>query len=265
MPSKATNAHAGAAPLIHPDGDQCTWRFAPDDVVLAGGEIHVFCAAPSAFCHSLSRYRSLLSAAELERAAKFRFPADQDSYTIRHGLRRLLLSRYMMQEPSRIEFVYGANGKPEIKDGAASLFFNDSHSGDLALFALTSISAIGVDIECARPIPEFERIASHYFSPREVQAMRDLPPEERIAAFYSCWTGKEAYLKATGEGIATGLHNVEITLERRRAVALVLPADRQDQASWYLKSFLPAAGYIGAVVVKADAPCVRQWRIPLTW
>jgi 4'-phosphopantetheinyl transferase len=266
MLSKAIRIRTLAAPLMQPDSDPCTWPVPPQDVALRNGEIHLLCAAPSAFSHSLSRFRSLLAPPELERAAKLHFPADRDSYTIRHGLRRLLLSRYLQQDPLRIEFVYGKAGKPEIKNDGLSLFFSESHSAGLALFAVTCMSPVGVDIEWVRPIPEFDKIAAHYFSAHEVRALRNLPLDDRMTAFYSCWTSKEAYLKATGEGIGAGLNKVEITLDQSlRAVALHVTGSSRAQSTWRLQAFSPAPGYVGAVAVNGNVPSVSQWRLPSTW
>jgi 4'-phosphopantetheinyl transferase len=264
MPSKAIRANAITSP--QPAVEPCSWPAPPQDIVLHSNAVHIWCAAPRAFSQSLARFHSLLSTEERERAAKFHFAADRDSYTIRHGLRRLFLSRYTRQDPSQIEFAHGPFGKPEIKADGASLFFNDSHSAELALFAVTSHCPLGVDIECMRPIPEFENIAARFFSPPEVQMMRELSPDQRMTAFYSCWTAKEAYLKATGEGIGAGLDKVEVTLDQDlQAVALRVPADSEASDKWSVRAFSPALGYLGAVAVNAEISKVSLWRFPAGW
>lgn len=258
MPSKATNSEpiTAASPQRNVIGP--SWPPAPQDLALRDGEIHVWCAAPAAFFPELDRFRSLISQPELARAARFHFPVHRDHYIIRHGILRLILGRYLRQEPSRIEFGQGKFGKPTVKTDS-SLHFNDSHSGDLALFAFTKLGPIGVDIECVRPIPDFENIAARYFCAREIALMRELSPDDKMTAFFSCWTGKEAYLKATGEGIGQGLDKVEIKLdENLRATALHIPGDVHTH--WTIGAFTPAPRYLGAVALVGEIPAVSQWQ-----
>jgi 4'-phosphopantetheinyl transferase len=255
------------APLPHADAGPCPWPAPPEEIALRIGQIHIWCAAPRDFSRSLSSFRSLLSVAELDRSAKFHFPTDCDSYIIRHALLRLILGRYLQQAPSGIEFSHGPYGKPMVKACGVPLHFNDSHSAELVLFAITAVGPVGVDVECMRPIAEFESIASQYFTPREVEVMRALPAGKKLEAFYSCWTGKEAYLKATGEGIGESLHKVEVILDAGlRATSLSFHGDEVCSApAWQLRAFSPAPGYLGAVSVQTDLSELDLWRIPACW
>jgi len=259
MPFRATSEEP--TPAVSPTPSiACSWPPAAQNVSLHPGEVHVWCAAQGSFPQQLANFCSAISTAELDRAGRFRFPAHRDRYIARHGILRLILGRYLDQDPGRLEFERGKFGKPSLKNNPA-LHFNDSHSGELALFAFTTLCPIGVDIECLRPIPEFENIAAQYFCSREIELMRLLPPEKRMAAFYSCWTGKEAYLKATGEGISEGLDKVEVILDENLcAIALHVPGD--PHANWSLQSFSPAPGYVGAVVLQGYIPPVSHWQFP---
>jgi 4'-phosphopantetheinyl transferase len=268
MSSKTSNGDAIVAPLPlpQPDADPCTWPTPARPIAPSASEVHVWCATPAALSQHLSSFHSLISVAERDRADKFRFAADREGYIIRHGILRIILSRYLELEPTRIEFVHGYAGKPALKADRVPLFFNDSHSRELALFAFTGGCPIGVDIECVRPIPEFESIASHYFSPREVQRMRTLSSDKKMTAFYSCWTGKEAYLKATGEGIGKSLDKVEITLdEDLRAIALHVPGNPQSPSEWKVRAFSPAPGYLAAIALHGEISAVNCWRFPASW
>jgi 4'-phosphopantetheinyl transferase len=241
------------------------WPLSPEVVRLQANQIHLWCAALSQFASELPRFWAMLSPAERTRAERFRFPKDRDGYVIRHGILRLILSRYLEQLPSEIEFCHGASGKPEIKGDCARapIYFNASHSGEIALYAITSACPVGVDVECTRTIPDIEEIASRIFSPRETQTLMALPTDSRLEGFYACWTRKEAFLKATGEGIGENLAKVEVTLAPgEEPKVLHITGDSQIQMQWQLRSFSPAPGYLAAVAFRHRDLALSQWRFP---
>ena len=232
----------------------------PADFRASDGEVHVWCLDRRDFANDLPKLSALLSSAELERATRFHFADHREFYTIRRGILRIILARYLKRDPDELEFSYGARGKPELP--GAALHFNDSHSGDFALLAVTAACPLGVDIENARPIPDFENIAENYFSPREVAMMRALSSESRMHAFYTAWTRKEAFLKATGEGIGESLAKVEVTLAPDDEPAiLALPGDPQAWAEWKLKAFSPAPGYLAALAFRHADLKLRLWNV----
>jgi 4'-phosphopantetheinyl transferase len=187
------------------------------------------------------------SPAERERAARFRLPRDGDRFLARRALLRLLISRYLGSPAETVELRYGANGKPELAESRrAGLRFNVSHSGGLGLFAFARERDVGIDVEALRPVPEAERIAEDFFSTRERAAFRVLPTAARLESFLRRWTCKEAYLKATGEGLARPLDTVEIEMAAE-ATWLRVP----DSSRWTLREISPAAGYVAALVVSA--------------
>jgi 4'-phosphopantetheinyl transferase len=237
------------------------WPAAPPQVRLKTGEVHLWLLNLRDFAGQLSRLHSLLSTHELARAARYHFPADRDAYITRHGVLRLILGRYLQQAPAAVEFRYSARGKPETT--ADNLHFNDSHSGDFVLYGVTAACPLGVDIEKVKPIPDFEEIAANYFSPREVETMRALAAEMRMQAFYAAWTRKEAFLKATGEGIAENLPRVEVTLKpEEQPEILAVPGDPFARAAWKLKTFRPAPGYLGAAAFRHSDLKLHAWSVP---
>ena len=142
-----------------------------------------------------------LSADEKERAARFHFPVDRERFIAAHGCLRAILRRYLGCESDQISFSVNQYGKPALND--YPLEFNLSHSGNYALIGITRKQKIGVDVEKVRPEIELESIAEHNFSKREVAELMSLPPGQRVAGFFLCWTRKEAYIKAHGTGIIT--------------------------------------------------------------
>lgn len=207
----------------------------------------------SDFDSELPQFQAMLSSVEKTKAEKFRFSKDRNHYVIRHGILRVILSRYLERRPSEIDFCYGPFGKPEIKGDLAGgcLNFNDSRSGDLAVYGVTRACPLGVDVEKLRPVPDFEEIASRFFTPREAETLMSLPSERQMEAFFACWTGKEAFLKTTGEGIGEGLAKVEVTLTPgEEAGILRIRGESQAQTEWQLRSFSPAPGYLAAVAFR---------------
>jgi 4'-phosphopantetheinyl transferase len=236
----------------------------PETVRLESNQIHVWSAVLSDFESELPRFQAMLSSAERTKAERFRFSKDRNHYVIRHGILRVILGRYLEQRPAEIDFSYGRFGKPEIKGDLVNggPTFNHSHSGDLALYAVTRACPIGLDVEYVRPIPHFEEIASQFFSHREAKMMMALSTDCRLEGFFACWTRKEAFLKATGDGIGEGLAKVEVTLtpwEEPRILRIT--GESQARPEWQLRSFSPAPGYLAAVAFSHHNLALTQRRV----
>src|SRR5438046_3961564 len=203
---KFVAAHSTAAALDKPQScpvaaSDSRWPLSPDWPELARDEIHAWCAGLDELASDLTAFAETLSVGERQRAERFQFDRDRKRFIVRHGLLRMILGRYLNLEPARLSFTCESRGKPAlagILDGR-TLHFNLSHSDGLALFAVARRFALGVDVERIRPIPEIDQIAGKFFSTRESATLNALPAEQKLEAFFNCWTRKEAYLKATGE------------------------------------------------------------------
>ncbi len=148
--------------------------------------------------------RALLTGDERERAGRFHFQRDSSAFAISRGLLRTLAGRYLDAPPERLRFDYTPYGKPYLAGQFAGspLRFNLSHAHELVLYAFTSGAEVGVDVEYLRPELAGAEIAERFFSPREVEALLTLPVEGRTEAFFRCWTRKEAFIKAVGQGLS---------------------------------------------------------------
>jgi 4'-phosphopantetheinyl transferase len=197
----------------------------------------------------------LLSSDERERAARFRLEEHRERSQICRGLLRTLLARYTGSAARDLSFAYNAHGKPEIRN--AGVHFNTSHSGDFAAFAFARAGAVGVDIEQIRNDPaRHEQIGQRYFAPGERQQLQIVEATERSQAFFDLWTRKEAFVKARGDGLFSGLDQFEILLEPSR----VLSVGGVPAINWWMAALPEIIGYAGAVVVNTQSCSPRFWK-----
>lgn len=196
------------------------------------------------------RLEMLLSDDERKRAARFLAPAHGAEYINGRGRMREILGIYTGQPPEQVAFAYGAAGKPVLVSGDGAPQFNLSHSGGWAALAVTARHSIGIDIEATRPITE--DIAERFFSPAEIRAISECEPVERAAAFFRCWTRKEAFVKALGDGLNCPLDSFDVSVadENRPTVQRIAGVDPSELACWRLINFTPAAKITGAIAVK---------------
>ena len=180
-----------------------------------------------------ARLEAVLDRDELERAAAFRFLRDRDRFVVGRGLLRMLLARYLGRAPEEVRFRYGRERKPAL--AGDELRFNLAHAEGTVLYAFSPAFDIGVDVELMGPNVADGRVAERFFSPREVAALRAVPERDRIKAFLTCWTRKEAVLKAHGDGLMLPLDSFEVTLAPGEPAELLsaewAPGDR---ARWQL-------------------------------
>lgn len=217
----------------------------------AHDEVHLWVAALETSDDVLSGLARTLSADEQRRCQAYRFERHRRLFVAQHGWLRTVLGRYVGLAPERVSFVYGAHGKPALaRECDADLQFNLSHSRTLAALALADGRAVGVDVEALRPVRDAEQIAEHFFSPQERDTFRRLPAPQRTEAFFNCWTRKEAYVKALGEGLACPLDGFDVSLEPGVPARVErVGSDASAAERWRLWHLTPAPGYVGAVAV----------------
>ncbi|HWL73128.1 MAG TPA: 4'-phosphopantetheinyl transferase superfamily protein, partial [Burkholderiaceae bacterium] len=189
---------------------------------VADGDVHVWQLDVRKQFERLAELEQLLSENEQAAAAKYAFANVRERYVTVRGMLRTILAGYLATRPERIDFVYGAYGKPDIGGDHAGpgITFNVSHSGDLALVAVAKGRQVGVDLEQARPRPSMDRLAERLFSPLDLIAWRSLPTEQQVTEFYRSWTWKEAYLKAIGRGLSGELDGFTLHLIHGRQMYL---------------------------------------------
>jgi 4'-phosphopantetheinyl transferase len=206
-----------------------------------------------------SRWQRVLSADEAARAARFHFARDRRRFVATRALLRTILASYLETDASSLRFSYSEKEKPSLgaEHADSDVRFNVTHSGGIALLAFTRRREIGVDVEQVRRDFDPGAIARRYFSTHEQNQLADLPAEEKVDAFFRCWTRKEAYIKATGDGLSLPLSQFDVSLLPGETNALLATRpDGSEAASWLLREAPAGPGYVAALCVRG-----RDWKL----
>jgi 4'-phosphopantetheinyl transferase len=199
------------------------------------------------------RLSKFLNVGERSRASRFRFRRDRRRFVAARGALRVLLARSIGMVPEEVEFAYGPSGKPRLAQ-KRDLRFNLAHSDRLGVVALSRGREVGVDVERVRTGFEGEEIAERFFASREIDEIVSRPESERNEAFFRCWTAKEAYVKAVGEGLGIELNRFAVS---SGSVPAMVENDRPDEiARWSFRRFEPDVGYVGALAVEGGPPAL---------
>lgn len=230
----------GEGTLDLPEGEVHVWRV--DLTVPAGAE-----------------GLASLSPDERERAERLRFAVHRRRFVRARAALRSILARYAGADPAALAFRYGEHGKPALAGQGPG--FNLSHSEDVALCAVAAVRILGVDVEwAARPV-EHLTLAERFFAPGEVAALRAVPSEDVPAAFFACWTRKEAYVKATGLGLSLPLHGFEVSLAPVAEPSLTVLGDPEETSRWSLRALDAGTGFAAALAAERPPFTVlpRRW------
>jgi 4'-phosphopantetheinyl transferase len=240
--------------------DDCAVPELPSDVVnVWARSLDVPASVEKACCE-------LLSMEEHERAARYRVERPRKDFIVTRATLRSLAAAYLGTTPLQLSFRYSKYGKP-ILDGAFDLRsldlgfndlrfndlrFNVSHTEGLALIAFVRTHEIGIDVERIRPQPDVRKLAERFFSLHERHSLERLSGDELQAAFFRCWTRKEAYVKARGEGLSLPLQQFDVSVAADESQALLATRPDPSEASrWILRDLPTGPGYEAALAVAA--------------
>ncbi len=208
----------------------------------------------------LQRDARLLSTDEEARAGRFRFDTHRHRFIARRAALRRILGRYLHAPPADLHFQTNRHGKPRL-ESSSPVRFSASHTHDLALVAVAERHELGVDIERLDRAVELQRLARRFFAPAEADVIAGCEGAAAVAAFFACWTRKEAYVKARGVGLSMGLDTFEVAIDPAAPVALLRTDDDPAQRRrWSMFHLEPGAGYCGALTVEGADPSIRRWR-----
>ena len=257
--------------------DQSPWLSAPLRPALAEGEVHLWRAWLVGSDEFLARLRGRLDAEERGRVDRFIFPEHRRRFLIARVVLRDVLARYAGRAPEELAFETAPGGKPFLDersgpfDGFGALTagrlrasgprvrFNMTHSADLMLLAVTARRELGVDVEQVRDRVACDRLAERYFAPQEAAELCLLPEGERRAAFFRCWTRKEAYIKALGKGLALPLRSFCVPVRPDAPMRVTSAEEPGGIASWTLHNLEPAEGFVGAMVADGPVTALRRY------
>jgi 4'-phosphopantetheinyl transferase len=232
-----------------------SWSRPRQDLELGQDELHIWLAWLDVEAQEGSRLCSYLTKDEVSRAERFVFPHDRDHFIVARGRLRELLGKYLRCAPSAVQFKTGRYGKLSLLDERDQLCFNLSHSYGLALYGFCIGRELGIDTERIRPEFAGEGIAARYFSVMEQRELAELPKELRDTAFFVCWTRKEAYIKAHGDGLQIALDSFDVSLKPGEPETL----RSADSNRWSMRSFTPAPGFVAAIIVEGEIHSIRFW------
>jgi 4'-phosphopantetheinyl transferase len=204
-----------------------------------------------------------LSTEEVERADRFHFERHRRRFAISHNALREILAAYLGVNPANIEYDASSHGKPWLSGPYADsgIYFNLTHSHELALAAITREGELGVDVEYVKKFRDIDGIANRFFSPVEREAYQELEEDQRPQGFFNCWTRKEAFIKAIGEGLSHPLKQFDVTLTPGERASFLRIGDNPEEASkWTLEGFLPDPEYIGAVALRTREIHIQHFR-----
>jgi 4'-phosphopantetheinyl transferase len=223
---------------------------------LAPAEVHIW---QSRLDKSLAdRVEHQLSADEISRAGRFHFAKDRNHFVAARGLLRGLLSAYTGVNSDELRFLYAEKGKPSLQESHQSAIkFNLAHSHGMAIYAFSHSRELGVDLEFSRKDLADDKIAERFFSQREIKTLASVPVELRKQAFFNCWTRKEAYIKARGEGLSMPLDEFDVSLAPGEPAGLL--ANQKEPAEvtrWSMHSIPVPSGYTAALCVEGF-----HWRL----
>jgi 4'-phosphopantetheinyl transferase len=203
----------------------------------------------------LTRWRSMLDQDELDRADRYHFAADRNIYTAAHALARLMLSEATGLSTDVWRYTVGEFGKPALAAHLSkwNLHFNISHTRGLAACAIATYD-IGIDVERSDQAID-PGIARDYFSPEEIQILNSAAPSQKHRLFLRFWSLKEAFIKATGEGLSRPLDSFSFSFE---PLGIAFHPERNarrssdDPAEWQFWELHPANDCAAALAMRSD-------------
>ena len=222
----------------------------------APGEVHIWRIELDCAAKTVAALKTTLSLEEEQRAARFRSFELRERWAVARGALRCILAAYAGCEPGALVFREGPQGKPVLAPPAADIPFNLSHTGGLALIAIAGSGRVGIDAEIVRPEVEVEDLSRRFFAPAEAAEILALPPDVRLAAFFTCWTRKEAFVKALGGGLSVPLDRFQVSIRTDESPRLVwVEGDKPEH--WSLLD-VSEPGVAAALVVEGLTPLLHR-------
>ncbi len=246
-------------------GETDCWMMRSTIPRLTEGTIHVWRAMLDAPRPVVDGLEVVLSHDERQRTERFPVERHRLRFVVGRACLRILLGGYLRQAPDKLEFSYGSHGKPTLRAGqvAEVIRFNLAHSRGLALYAFALNREVGIDVEHWHAMEDGPGIARRFFAPDEVRELAAVPPHQWEEGFFRCWTRKEAYIKARGEGLTIPLRHFSITTQPGdRGALLRSAADPEGPSRWSVEELRPAELSSGAIVAEGTDWSIERFQLP---
>jgi 4'-phosphopantetheinyl transferase len=234
------------------------WTQAVDRVFPGPAEIVLILTSLDVEPARLEELRATFSPREHARYQSFAHDEHRFRWGAARGALREVLGRALSCSPAAVELRTAAHGKPQV--AGSPLRFNISHSGARALIAL-GLCEVGVDIELPRA-RRTDDIARRFYAPGENERLFALGDAPRADAFFRLWTCKEAFLKATGEGLSRSTRSFEIELREGRARLLWARGIAEAESRYSVHPLEPGEPYRAALVAEDHPATLRLHRWP---
>jgi 4'-phosphopantetheinyl transferase len=232
------------------------------DGILPDHEVQVWYVDLAVWDSSANQLLGVLNTEEQERAARFKFPAPRNQFVISRALLRRALGLYLRVDEPQVQFRTSTKGKPELADDRG-LRFNLSHTEGATVFAIARKRNVGIDVERIRDNPDVMELAARFFSGEEVQWLRSQPTTEISASFFRVWTGKEAYIKAQGDGLSKLLSSFSVLpSDEGSRLRLNVYDDPEESKRWRMYKLDLGLDLQAALAVEGDGARVRLGNWP---
>ncbi|MBV8802172.1 MAG: 4'-phosphopantetheinyl transferase superfamily protein [Gammaproteobacteria bacterium] len=227
-------------------------------------DVHIWWAFLPSFISQIDRFLTLLSPDELERIARLRFEKHRERFIITRAVLRQILSCYIKTSAEKILFSYTPQGKPYLT--LNSIYFNTSHSHDIAVYGFSGNNEIGIDVEKIEPTFNI-KVAKRFFSKEEYQYLLNAPDREKNKIFYTLWSRKEALVKTIGSGLYTPLNAFSCLLQEKSSHVFLREKDKEW--NFHMEDFNVHPDYHSAFAVKPPVTNISVWEWqdhgPVAW
>lgn len=245
--------------MTQPAAHRYNWPDMPDDWQANPQTVDIFAIDLAHPPITWQYAHSLLDESERQRVDRFKSPQRQREFAITRTVLRMVIASIRRIAPQQVTFEHNAQGKPFLFNHP--VYFNVTHSHEIALIAICLDMPLGVDIEHIHDRENFGKLAKRFFAPGEYDALIALPPDIQLLAFHAIWTRKEAFVKATAKGIALGLDQFEVNVDPSSPATLKInhPAITD---TWLLTDLTPpVTGYAACLCVADTLPSIRCWQL----
>jgi 4'-phosphopantetheinyl transferase len=245
--------------------EKTEWANAVPDGMISSNEIHIWRFYQEETNSQIETLQAILSRDELARSEKFHFEKDRKKFILTRGMLRKLLGSYLGKDPQQVRFNYSSFGKPFLAFDSENdnISFNLSHSGEIALYAITRNQKIGIDVEQIGDHTDVMAIAKKFFSPGEIGEMEKANEKNRTQLFFRYWTRKEAFVKALGKGVSLPMERLDVSLLNKISPIVKLTVENNETACLYVQDLFPGDGYAAAIATEANDPDISCWQFSL--